>query len=382
MKVSRFVTITGKDEYYFTIESEPGSDCAVSVKHLEQRLNESLSSYSLNTRDIFFTRLFLSDIENQYDLVRGSRLYSTISRAAVSIIGQPGLRGGSINMLCYCIKSHDSDCPPKEEAVHREEFRSHSLQGSHYHLHYNASVPASARDGVYDQTREILASIDGDLGEHSLSFDKHAIRSWIYVRDIDNHYAGMVRARKEFFASHNLTEKTRYLASTGIQGCPKGVSSLVSFDLLSIGGLSPEQIVKMECLSHMPRTIDYGVTFERGLRVDFGDRSHLYISGTASIDESGRVAFPGDIVGQTQRTLENTAALLRSEGAGIGDLAYLIVYVRDLQAIATVEALIRSVIPDHLPVLFMHAAVCRPAWLIEVEGVGIVEKKAPFPPFL
>ena len=39
--------------------------------------------------------------------------------------------------------------------------------------------------------------------------------------------------------------------------------------------------------SHMNRTSDYGVSFERGTAIEYGDRIHALISGTASIDNRG-----------------------------------------------------------------------------------------------
>ena len=92
----------------------------------------------------------------------------------------------------------------------------------------------------------------------------NTIRSWVFVRDIDNNYRGMVEARKNFFKRNDLTDETRYLASTGIEGKSRNVNSLVSIDLLSISDLSPRQIVRMEARANMSPTIDYGVTFERG----------------------------------------------------------------------------------------------------------------------
>ena len=46
----------------------------------------------------------------------------------------------------------------------------------------------------------------------------------------------------------------------------------------------------------------------------------LHISGTASIDETGRTAHPGDFDAQVDRMLLNVAALLEGQGAGFGDV--------------------------------------------------------------
>lgn len=130
----------------------------------------------------------------------------------------------------------------------------------------------------------------------------NTIKTWIYIRDIDNHYKGMIESRKAFFMEQGLTPETRYIASTGIGGISKEMDSIISLDDLSISKLKPEQIVPIDALENLAPTIKYGVTFERGILVRFGDRSHLYISGTASIDKNGKVLHISDVKRQTQRT--------------------------------------------------------------------------------
>jgi len=149
------------------------------------------------------------------------------------------------------------------------------------------------------------------------------------VRDIDNNYAGMVEARKKFFDDLGLTKETRYVASTGIEGKAANAGALVSMDSLSFGNIVEDQLAPMNAFENLSPTIVYGVTFERGLRVTFGDRSHLYISGTASIDKNGEILHSGNVVKQTERTIENVAALLSGQGAMLYDLAYLLCYVRN-----------------------------------------------------
>ena len=50
--------------------------------------------------------------------------------------------------------------------------------------------------------------------------------------------------------------------------------------------------------------------FERGTSVEYGDRRHLFISGTASIDHRGEVVHVGDVREQTRRMWENVEKLL------------------------------------------------------------------------
>ncbi len=123
------------------------------------------------------------------------------------------------------------------------------------------------------------------------------------------------------------------------------------------------------------------MTFERGTRVAYGDRAHCLISGTASIDAAGRVVHRGDVARQLDRALENVAALLADGGAGLDDLTHLLVYLRDPADHARVLAYLDERLPD-LPTVILHGPVCRPEWLIEVEGVAVADIPHPaLPPF-
>ena len=106
----------------------------------------------------------------------------------------------------------------------------------------------------------------------------------------------MVKARKEVFITQNLTEKTHYIASTGIEGRHADPSVLVQMDSYAVDGLEPGQIQFLYAPTHLNPTYEYGVTFERGTAVTYGDRKQVFISGTASIDNRGEIVYPGDIV--------------------------------------------------------------------------------------
>ncbi len=156
--------------------------------------------------------------------------------------------------------------------------------GQHYSLLLTANNTCDG-SGSEKQTEGLFSIHCNTLNKYKMSLQNNTVRTWIYVRDIDNNYKGMVDARRELFSRVGLTEKTRYIASTGIEGKTAQTQLLVTMDSLSIGNLKEEQIVRMEALENLSSTIVYGVTFERGTRIRFGDRSHLYISGTASIDQ-------------------------------------------------------------------------------------------------
>ena len=106
------------------------------------------------------------------------------------------------------------------------------------------------------------------------------------------------------------------------------------------------------------------------------------ISGTASIDEDGKIAHEGDIEKQTHRTIDNVEALLRGQDATLNDMAYALCYLRNPKDYECVKEILNARLPGNIPLIVVEAAVCRPAWLFEMEGVGIIADANPFPPFM
>lgn len=382
-RVSTYRTPAGTAESFACVESGSGRGIAEALDEVASAYDDLLKASALSPDTLVFGRLFLSDIENQKNAVLSSRLWKSLAPGAVSVVGQPCLRGGAAGLFtCHVdpgaralrrTTAGDKANPWRKELL---------LEGAGYGLLYNVNYEAPGAGGAQGQTEAIFGSLTQALERRKMALLDCGIRSWVFVRDIDNNYKGMVQARREFFARHDLTEKTRYLASTGIEGKSRSVAALVGVDMFSIAGLSPGQIVRMEARQNMSPTIDYGVTFERGLRVRFGDRSHLYVSGTASIDRKGEVLHLGDAAGQAKRTMDNVAALLAGQGASLRDLAYLIVYIRDRNNCGAVMNVVEPLLAAGTPVLAVEGAVCRPSWLMEVEGVAVTEDHTEYAPFL
>ena len=96
----------------------------------------------------------------------------------------------------------------------------------------------------------------------------------------------------------------------------------------------------------------------------------MFISGTASINPGGEVLHSGDVLLQLDRALENVAALLAAANANLEDMAHWIVYLRDPGDAERIRAALEERIAD-VPVMLVAGAVCRPGWLIEIEGLAI-----------
>ena len=219
--------------------------------------------------------------------------------------------------------------------------------------------------------KEIFEDYSCSLAKENLNISEHCARTWIYVRDVDVNYSGIVQARRELFDEWGLNKDTHYIASTGINGQTKDFRNLVSMDAYTVTGLESKDIQHLHAYENLSPTHFYGVTFERGTALHFEDRTQILISGTASIDKEGQIVAQGDIEKQTDRTFENIGALLHEAGADFKDIAQMIVYIRDTADYNKVERYVSDRFPS-VPRVITWAPVCRPGWLVEVECIAYV----------
>ena len=223
--------------------------------------------------------------------------------------------------------------------------------------------------GTYEQTERAFKEHVGWLQQYGLNLKDHCQRTWIYVRDIDRHYAPMVKARNAFFEENDLTPRTHFIASTGIEGYSLSPAATVAVDFFSVSGLDDGRILYLQAPEFLNPTYEYGVAFERGTRLSLPHGDLFLISGTASIDKHGVCLYPGDVVRQLDRLFLNIDALLRSGEAEMRHLRSMTVYLRDVSDYETVERYMQAHFPS-VSYVITSARVCRPEWLVEVEAVG------------
>lgn len=365
---SRFAAAGGVEEFHLHLLPAPGPTFEHQLASLEAMYQAALDELRLDAKSAVFRRVFLSDAANQEPGVRRSGLGAPApgNPVALSVIEQPPLPELKIALWAYHLR--DGAGLDKQATSHGVALR----RGPCTHL---LTTQLGAEEGPartsFDQTREAFETYLGILGEHHASLSQGVIRTWLYVQGIDQNYQGMVLARRELFERHGLTSHTHFIASTGIEGRPFDPRRLVVLDAYAIAGLDDRQVRHLTAPDHLGPTSEYGVTFERGTRVDHGDRGHVFISGTASIDPKGQTLHPGDLEGQTRRTFSNVKALLADAGATTRDIAQMLVYLRDPADRPFVARFLEQFYPD-TPALLLRAPVCRPGWLIEVECIAAV----------
>lgn len=305
-----------------------------------------------------FVRYFLSDVANQ-ETGLGTSL-DEFHGCAVSVIEQPPLDGTKVAI--WAILQSDMKMSRTAE----------NMWVADHNGYKHMWVAGASLDGgnSYSQTREMLDAYDASLQEQGCSVAGDCLRTWFFVQDVDENYSGVVTGRKEMFDRVGLTKDTHYIASTGIAGRNAARTSLVTMDAYAVKGLEAGQIRYIKGSTHLNPTHEYGVTFERGTSVEYGDRRHVIISGTASIDNKGVIVHPGDVARQTQRMWENVEVLLDEVGCSYDDVMHMIVYLRDIADYSQVRTMFEERFPNHAKV-YVWAPVCRPGWLIEMECMAI-----------
>lgn len=357
------------DEIHLVASPEAGEGINDSAHSLVKSISAHMDEEGLGKGSLVFIRYFVSDYANQAPVLNGlvEQTRNRLGPCAVSIVQQPPFQGKKIVAWAYLI--HDK--------VNRNqlvlELSGHDTllrRGTYEHLWSTRMVSMNGSAQSSDQTRNVFNHYTETLEKCGLGLKDNCIRTWLFVKDIDFNYEGVVVARRDHFKEQGMTRDTHFIASTGIEGRHADPKTTMLMDAYAVGGLVPGQIRHLQAPNHLNPTHEYGVTFERGVSVDYGDRRHVFISGTASIDNKGRILHEGNVVRQLDRIMENIAALLNDAETTLDDVAQMIIYLRDLADARSVEGFLVEKYA-RIPKVLVLAPVCRPGWLIEIECIAI-----------
>lgn len=311
-----------------------------------------------------FCRWFVSDAANQAGSI------PRFPGVAVSIVEQPPLSLSKLALWVWAMEADAVAQLPDGALAFSHGGYTHLFEG------------CRNRRGMDSEsaTYEMLHSTEKTLRLSGGSLIGNCVRTWFFVQNVDVNYAGVVEGRNRSFRELGLAPSTRFIASTGIGGRHADKDVTVQMDSYSVIGLGEGQMRQVNAPDYLNPTYEYGVAFERAASVDYGDRRHLFISGTASIDNRGAVVWEGDIRRQTRRMWTNVEALLKAAGCAWGDVGHMLVYLRDPADYPVVAEMFEERFPA-TPYVILLAPVCRPGWLIEMECMAMRPVATGFPPF-
>ncbi|MEA5006987.1 MAG: Rid family hydrolase [Rikenellaceae bacterium] len=352
VQISAFTKNKGVSEYNFFIHTSVSGTIGKQIASLHGALADILNRIEYKNVLPLFKKYFARDVSEVSSIISGKTEITPY--CTTSLIQQPPLDGSEIALWVFGVTDFSGSSDNVNDYSHNG------------YTHVWTAGIFSGIEPVKGQTMEILEEYDRRLFAKGGSIKDNCLRTWFFVDEIDNNYSEFVEGRKRYFSSIGLDEKTHYIASTGICGSCGKNGSIVSMDAYALIGLDEAQVKYLYSKDHLCSTYDYGVTFERGVTIQYGDRRHVIISGTASIDNHGNILFVNDIKGQTLRMWENVEVLLREAEADFADVSHIIVYLRNRDDYAIVENMFSERFP-YVPCTITLAPVCRPGWLIEME---------------
>ena len=217
--------------------------------------------------------------------------------------------------------------------------------------------PAHQIQCVFDQIYECLQRYGMDFS--------HVMRTWFYNDRILDWYDEFNQARTAFFEKHDVFNK-HVPASTGIGARNIHGSKLIAS--LIAAKAKDEQFSFYEVPSPLQNpALNYGSSFARALEVATPDRRHVFISGTASIDEMGATVHPENVSRQTEKTLDVVEAILKSRDMTWHNSLQGVAYIREKEDASIVRGVLAARGLSDLPILLSNNVVCREDLLFELE---------------
>lgn len=256
-----------------------------------------------------------------------------------------------------------------------------ALDGVHYvdngnvlflHLHLDESTPEALSSLTTTAYRRLFAAARARGYSHLL-------RIWNYFPAINQEVGGLERYRAFCVGRHaalraERAEQETHLPAASAIGTREPGLRLYALAAREAGW----QIENSRQISAFRYPVQYGPqspSFSRAIlkRWETGD-CHLYISGTASI--VGHASQHADPMTQLDETLLNLAALITQANQRTPVPLHPVLfraYARSDFDPELARARIAQAFGPGIPLLFLHADICRRDLLIEIEGLAITK---------
>lgn len=228
----------------------------------------------------------------------------------------------------------------------------------------------------FQKNYEIFSTANRILKKYNFNF-KDVIRTWCYIPKIDKQYCHFNKARNRFFeevgllkkiTDYNDYEKIYLPASTGI-GCSNPYSNSTLMDLYAIVNNDNTYSINNENGNKQKSAFRYGAAFSRSIIFSNKTSTHLFLSGTASIDENGNTVNIGNIDMQIEKTFDVIKSLISTPNIHLNQLMEGTIFIKNKDYAKSYLKYLESNHIDNFPAIICIADVCRPDLLFEMDGI-------------
>jgi enamine deaminase RidA (YjgF/YER057c/UK114 family) len=331
--------------------------------------------------------IFLRDAADQKQCEKILKTHYGLELPASTYVFQPPCCGAALGLEAWAVGG---------PSVRVERFGPHGVAVS-YHgvrwLYFGGIKPPRKGSTVYAQTMGALQALTKALEQAGSGFSD-VVRTWFYLGGITEvegrtqRYKELNRGRTDFYKGirfydsifHAGDSSLVYPASTGIgMTGPELAVSCTAFqtrreDAFLVPLENPQQT---PAYRYHAKYSPQSPKFSRAMALVLPDFLITWVSGTASIVNS-ESRHPGNIVKQTEQTLDNIERLIAPDnvaasglpggGAHFRDLAKVRVYIKRQQDFAKCRAVCERRL-GAVPAIYAVADICRPELLVEIEGI-------------
>jgi enamine deaminase RidA (YjgF/YER057c/UK114 family) len=191
------------------------------------------------------------------------------------------------------------------------------------------------------------------------------VRTWIYLDRLLEWYDDFNTVRTAFFNENGVFEKM-VPASTGI-GAANAQGSAIVMDVLAMQPLRDDLTIQSVASPLQNPALDYKSSFSRAVEMAYPTHRSLLISGTASIDSSGKTVHLDDPEKQIRLTLKVVYEILKSRDMDWNDLFRGIAYFKNMDWLPLYRSVAEELGIPRFPLAVSHADVCRADLLFEIE---------------
>lgn len=233
------------------------------------------------------------------------------------------------------------------------------------------------QDDLYNATKNSYCEIYNCLKETGLT---HLLRTWNFFPSItandalhskNNRYESFCQGRLHAIEENNIDTAT-YPAATVIGNHDKKLQ--IYFLASDTPGTAVENPRQTSAYQYPVEMRETQPLFSRGLLKTWGQRTHFYVSGTASII-GHETLHVNDVCAQLNEAINNVETLVAHANdqyqASLNaqdDLLYMKVYIRNRNDVEAIKQVLAARLSTIIPRALLLGDMCREDLLVEIEA--------------
>ena len=240
--------------------------------------------------------------------------------------------------------------------VFEDDFAKYCFLGNVLSGTFSTSQGEQAR-GTLENIEKALLLVGMDMS--------NVVRTWFYNDNIIYWYTEFNAVRTRFFKQRAVFDGLLPV-STGAGGKNPLHAALIASAIAIQAKKNNVTVQKLLSPLQCPAS-EYGSSFSRAVQIIMPDHRCILVSGTASIDASGKTAHIDDIDAQIAFTMEAVEAILLAQGMSYADVTRAIVYLKHVKDAPAFNKYCQNCAKPALPVVIVYDDICRDNLLFEIE---------------